>query len=48
MGYPNEISKSLNADHHTVCKFGSNHDPDYISIRNALKTLIDNFGARSK
>lgn len=40
MGYPNEISKSLNADHHTVCKFDNNESSDYISVRNALKTLI--------
>ena len=40
MGYPNEVSRSLNADHHSVCKFDSNQDSDYISLRNALKTLI--------
>ncbi|KAG6997629.1 hypothetical protein G7Y79_00039g075910 [Physcia stellaris] len=39
-GYPNEISKSLNADHHTVCKFDGNQDSDYVSVRNVLKTLI--------
>ena len=39
-GYPNEVSKSLNADHHTVCKFDSNQDSDYVSVRNVLKTLI--------
>ncbi|KAL8819163.1 MAG: hypothetical protein Q9223_002339 [Gallowayella weberi] len=40
MGYPNEISKSLNADHHTVCKFDDSESSDYISVRNALKTLV--------
>ncbi|KAL8838171.1 MAG: hypothetical protein Q9176_005254 [Flavoplaca citrina] len=40
MGYPNEISKSMNADHHTVCKFDNKENSDYISVRNALKTLI--------
>ena len=40
MGYPNEISKSMNADHHTVCKFSNKENSDYISVRNALKTLI--------
>lgn len=48
MGYPNEISKSLDADHHTVCKFDSNQDPDYISVRNALRTLINKFCPTSK
>lgn len=40
LGYPNEISKSLNADHRTVCKFDSIQDSNYISVRNALKTLV--------
>ncbi|KAL9039908.1 MAG: hypothetical protein Q9180_002246 [Flavoplaca navasiana] len=40
MGYPDEISKSMNADHHTVCKFDNREDSDYISVRNALKSLI--------
>jgi hypothetical protein len=40
LGYPAEISKSLIADHHTVCKYDSIHDTNYISIRNALKTLV--------
>ena len=40
MGYPNEISRSLNADHHTACKFDSKQDSNYISVRNALKTLV--------
>ncbi|KAJ5657796.1 uncharacterized protein N7484_001445 [Penicillium longicatenatum] len=40
LGYPKEISKALLADHHTVCKFDSNQDSNYISVRNALKTLV--------
>ncbi|CAD6570233.1 MAG: hypothetical protein ASARMPREDX12_005007 [Alectoria sarmentosa] len=40
LGYADEISRSLNADHHTVCKFDSVQDSNYISIRNALKTLV--------
>ncbi|MCJ1378262.1 hypothetical protein MMC17_001359 [Xylographa soralifera] len=40
LGYPDEISKSLDADHHTVCKFENTQDSNYISIRNALKTLV--------
>ena len=40
LGYPDEISTSLNADHHTVCKFDSTQDSNYISVRNALKTLV--------
>lgn len=46
LGYREEISKSLNADHHTVCKFDSVHDSNYVSVRNALKTLVTNIRSR--
>ena len=37
---PRRDSKSLNADHHTVCKFDDVEDSNYVSVRNALKTLV--------
>ncbi|KAK8101908.1 hypothetical protein PG999_012282 [Apiospora kogelbergensis] len=40
LGYPGEISKPLDADHHGVCKYESREDPRYITVRNALKSLI--------
>lgn len=40
LGYPGEISKPLNADHHGVCKYESPNDPDYIAVRNVLKSLL--------
>lgn len=40
LGYPGEISKPLDADHHSVCKYASPSDPRYITVRNVLKTLI--------
>ncbi|CAL8581634.1 hypothetical protein XPA_007322 [Xanthoria parietina] len=40
LGYPNEISKALEADHHNVCKYTNQQDPNYISVRNALKSLL--------
>ncbi len=40
LGYPGEISKPLDADHHNVCKYASQQDPNYISVRNVLKSLI--------
>lgn len=46
LGYPGEISKSLNADHHDVCKYTSPEDSNYISVRNALKTLVGSLGPR--
>jgi hypothetical protein len=40
LGYPGEISKALDADHHNVCKFESPQDPNYITVRNVLKSLV--------
>ncbi|KAL7905856.1 WD40 repeat-containing protein [Trichoderma velutinum] len=40
LGYPTEISRPLNADHRGVCKYSSPHDINYISVRNALKSLV--------
>ncbi len=42
LGYPGEISKSLNADHHDVCKYISREDANYVGVRNALQTLARN------
>ncbi|KAL8965933.1 MAG: hypothetical protein Q9183_003611, partial [Haloplaca sp. 2 TL-2023] len=39
-GYPSEVSKPLDADHHNVCKFTSQQDPNYVSVRNALKYVL--------
>lgn len=41
LGYPGEISKSLNADHHDVCKYINQDDSNYVIVRNALKTLVE-------
>lgn len=40
LGYPGEISKALNADHHGVCKYENTGDPNYITVRNVLKSLV--------
>lgn len=40
MGYPGETSKALNADHHNICKYDSPQDPNYIVVRNVLKSLV--------
>ncbi|PMD32251.1 YVTN repeat-like/Quino protein amine dehydrogenase [Hyaloscypha variabilis F] len=40
LGYPGEISKPLDADHHGVCKYSSPDDPRYITVRNVLKSLV--------
>lgn len=48
LGYPGEISKSMNADHHDLCKYASPDDPNYISVRNALQTLIRDLRQRGQ
>ncbi|KAI0202637.1 hypothetical protein F4808DRAFT_68297 [Astrocystis sublimbata] len=40
LGYPGEISRPLDADHHGVCKFDGPNDPKYIAVRNVLKSLV--------
>lgn len=40
LGYPGEVSKALNADHHNVCKYDGPQDPNYITVRNVLKSLV--------
>ncbi|KAJ9639626.1 hypothetical protein H2204_003696 [Knufia peltigerae] len=46
LGYPGEISKPLDADHHDVCKYTSHQDPNYISVRNVLKYLVEKHRAQ--
>ena len=40
LGYTKEVSRPLNADHHGVCKYSDPGDPNYISVRNALSSLV--------
>ncbi|KAL8989698.1 MAG: hypothetical protein Q9177_001474 [Variospora cf. flavescens] len=40
LGYPGETSKALDADHHNVCKFDSPKDPNYITVKNALGSIV--------
>lgn len=42
LGYPGEVSKPLDADHHGVCKYESREDPRYVTVRNVLKSLVGN------
>lgn len=40
LGYPGEVSKPLDADHNSICKYESRLDPRYITVRNVLKSLV--------
>ncbi|KAL8657378.1 MAG: hypothetical protein Q9226_001974 [Calogaya cf. arnoldii] len=48
LGYPQETSSSLNADHHTVCKFKTLEDPNYIDVRDMLKWMISKLDLNGK
>lgn len=41
LGYQGETAQPLNADHRSICKFDSQKDPNYVTIRNALSKAIE-------
>lgn len=43
LGYENEQTRGLNADHHTVCKFENDMDPSFTIVRDVLKDLVEKF-----
>ena len=43
LGYENERTAYLNANHRDVCKYASPTDPNYQTVRNALASAIDAF-----
>jgi WD40 repeat protein len=47
LGYPAEISRPLQADHHEVCKYSSQADPSYISVKNAIKSIVTTFRSKA-
>ncbi|KAK8244134.1 hypothetical protein HDK90DRAFT_501620 [Phyllosticta capitalensis] len=40
MGYPQEVSIPLLADHHSVCKYSSPQERNYVKVLNTLKDFI--------
>ena len=41
LGYPEEGSAPLFADHHHICKFSSSVDPNYVTVTNTLVTMVE-------
>lgn len=41
LGYKEERQIPMNADHRSICKFDTPTDPNYIMLRNALSTTVD-------
>lgn len=46
LNYVNERTAYLNANHRDVCKYASQNDSNYRTVRNALASTIDTFRAR--
>ena len=40
LGYQNEISALMNASHRGICKFDSPRDPNFVVVRNALVSCV--------
>jgi pimeloyl-ACP methyl ester carboxylesterase len=40
LGYKNEISASMHADHNTICKYASNADGNFVKLRDTLKQML--------
>ncbi|KAI9150831.1 NACHT and WD domain-containing protein [Paramyrothecium foliicola] len=38
LGYPNEISAAMHADHQTICKYRDRIDPNFMKLKGVLKT----------
>ncbi|KAJ5184625.1 Eisosome protein 1 [Penicillium cf. griseofulvum] len=43
LGYQDETTKPLMANHHDVVKFSSPDDPNYKAVRNALRSIVKTF-----
>ena len=39
--YRGEKQIPMNADHRSICKFGTPSDPNYVNIRDALVSTVD-------
>ena len=46
LGYSNEFSAPLHANHRGICKFETPLDPNYKSLRNSLATITKDFTKR--
>jgi WD40 repeat protein len=47
LGYSNERTAYLHASHREVCKYSTPTDPNYITVRNALASTVDDIRRRA-
>lgn len=48
LGYSDEESVPMNADHHNVCKYTSPDDPNYRKVKVVLQKMLANCAARNR
>lgn len=48
LGYREEKQMPMNADHRSICKFESPTDPNYVSVRNALASTVQDISNLGK
>lgn len=48
LGYQHETSQPLVANHHDVCKFTSPEDPNYQSVKGALRSIVNSVRLSNK
>lgn len=48
LGYPNEASAAMNADHQSICKYKDKLDPNYHKVKGVLKSWIAQIMAESE
>lgn len=46
LGYSNEESALINASHRSICKFDTPWDPNYVTLRNSLVSLVKDLSKR--
>ncbi|KAI4212781.1 MAG: hypothetical protein LQ351_004483 [Letrouitia transgressa] len=47
LGYPNERTAYLNANHRNVCKYQDETDPNYQTVRNTLASTIESYRSQN-
>ncbi|KAK3997441.1 hypothetical protein QBC44DRAFT_396815 [Cladorrhinum sp. PSN332] len=48
LGYPSEVTASMDADHHDVVKFSSRDSPNYIALKDTLRSWVRRFNRKGK
>ena len=47
LGYRNERTAYMHANHRDICKYADRKDPNYLTVRNALASIVDGLRSRT-